>query len=222
MAYVVEPPKVFALPIAGTKDLFPVRRFYTCGGNYRSRMGDPEGPRPMMVKPYDSVLVGNDIPYPMGTQALDCEVEMIFAVNKGGANIKREDALSHVLAYGIMFDLVRFDLLSELRQRKRPQDIAKAFTGGSPCSELRLVGEVGHPKKGAIWLTVNGEEYQRGDLSELVWDVEECIVQLSRLDRLEPGDLISTGTPPEPRPVKKGDKIHGHVDGVGDLYGTVV
>jgi fumarylpyruvate hydrolase len=223
MAYVVEPPKVVALPIVGSKDLFPVRRFYTCGGNYTQRPGDPNGPRPIMLKPADGVVPGGgDIPYPLGTEWLDHEVEMIFAVGKGGANIKREDALDHVFGYGIMFDMVRHDILNELRKLVRPQDICKAFTGGSPCTAITPAAQCGHIKKGAIWMTLNGVEKQRADISDLIWDVAECIVQLSRLDRLEPGDLVSTGTPAEPSPVKKGDKLHGHVDGVGDLYCTIV
>jgi fumarylpyruvate hydrolase len=223
MAYVVLPPQTVALPIAGTGDLFPVRRFYTCGGNYRQRMGDTEGPRPIMLKPVDSIVPGGgDIPYPPATEWLDHEVEMIFAVGKGGSNISRERALDHVFGYGIMFDMVRHDFLNDLRKLNRPQDICKAFSGGSPCTALQPAAKIGHPKKGAIWLTLNGVEKQRADISDLVWDVAECIVQLSRLDRLEAGDLVSTGTPAEPSPVKKGDKLHGHVDGVGDLHCVVV
>jgi fumarylpyruvate hydrolase len=223
LGYVIEPPKPVDLPVSGTKDLFPVRRFYTCGGNYRQRMGDPEWLRPIMLKPLDSVILGGgDIPYPLGTEWLNHEVELYFAIGKGGANIPREEALDHVFVYGVMFDMVRQDLLNELKKRGRPQDVCKAIYGGSPCGEIHPVAEVGHPTKGAIWLTLNGEERQRSDLDQLVWDVAECVVQLSRLDRLEPGDLVSTGTPVEPGPVKRGDKIHGHIDGVGDLYGTIV
>ena len=223
MAFAVEIPQFPALEIAGSSDLFPIRRFYTVGGNYRDRMGDPEGLRPIMLKPIDGVVPGGgDIPYPLGTEWLDHEVEMIFAMARGGANIPREQALDHVFGYGIMFDMVRHDILNDLRARGRPQDIAKAQTGGSPCSAIHPVSAVGHPMEGAIWLTINGEERQRGDLSQLVWDVAESIVQLSRLDRLEPGDVISTGTPAEPGPVQRGDKLHGHVDGIGDLYCTIV
>jgi fumarylpyruvate hydrolase len=223
MAFVVAAPKQVALPIAGSSDLFPVRRFYTCGGNYRQRPGDPNGPRPIMLKPADGIVPGGgDIPYAMGTEWLDHEVEMIFAIHKGGANIGREDALDHVFGYGIMFDMVRHDILNELRKLNRPQDICKAFTGGSPCTAIHPVAQTGHIKKGAIWMTLNGVEKQRADISDLIWDVAECIVQLSRLDRLEPGDVVSTGTPPEPGPVKKGDGLHGHVDGIGDLRCTVV
>jgi fumarylpyruvate hydrolase len=223
MAYVVPAPKTVALAIAGSSDQFPVRRFYTCGGNYKQRMGDPQGPRPIMIKPTDSIVPGGgNIPYPMATKWLDHEVEFIFAIGKGGANISREAALEHVLGYGVMFDMVRHDILNDLRARNRPQDICKAFVGGSPCSAIHPVSKVGHPKSGAIWLKLNGEEKQRGKLEDLVWDVAECIVQLSQLDRLEPGDLVSTGTPAEPGPVKKGDKILGHVDGVCELECTIV
>ena len=222
MSYVVEAPKTVALEVAGSDALFPVRRFYTVGGNYRQRMGDPHGPRPIMIKPVDSVVPGGgEIPYPMATEELNHEVEMIFAIGKGGGNISRESALDHVYGYGVMFDMVRLDLLDELRKLRRPQDIGKAFVGGSPCTALKPVSTIGHPTSGAIWLTVNGEERQRADIADLVWDAAQCIVELSKLDRLEPGDVISTGTPPEPGIAKRGDQLHGHVEGVGDLQCTV-
>ena len=223
MSFVVETPRRVTLEVAGSDALFPVRRFYTVGGNYRQRMGDPQGARPIMLKPVDSVVAGGgEIPYPMATAELNHEVEMIFVIGKGGADIARESALDHVFGYGVMFDMVRLDLLAELRRRNRPQDIGKAFVGGSPCTALRPAREIGHPAAGAIWLTVNGEERQRADLADLVWDVAQCVVELSRLDRLEPGDVISTGTPPEPGIAARGDELHGHVEGVGELRCTIV
>jgi len=81
---------------------------------------------------------------------------------------------------------------------------------------------IGHPAKGAIWLEVNGRAVQTGDLDQLIWKVPEVIAHLSRLFRLAPGDLIMTGTPAGVGPVVRGDRLKGHVDGVGDLEVTVV
>jgi fumarylpyruvate hydrolase len=76
---------------------------------------------------------------------------------------------------------------------------------------------VGHPAKGAIWLKVNGETKQKGDLAEMIWNVPEMISYLSRLITLRAGDLIYSGTPAGVGPVQRGDKLEGHVEGVGDL-----
>jgi fumarylpyruvate hydrolase len=78
----------------------------------------------------------------------------------------------------------------------------------------------GHPAKGAIWLKVNGTVKQRGDLSEMIWNVPEMISYLSKLITLRAGDVIMSGTPAGVGPVKAGDKLEGHVDGVGDLTVT--
>jgi fumarylpyruvate hydrolase len=80
---------------------------------------------------------------------------------------------------------------------------------------------VGHPAKGAIWLKVNGKIVQQGDLSELIWNVPETIAYLSNLVTLRPGDLIYSGTPAGVGPVNRGDKLEGHVDGVGVRHGRI-
>src|SRR5262245_62573535 len=79
---------------------------------------------------------------------------------------------------------------------------------------------VGHPARGAIWLKVNGAVALKGDLSELIWNVPETISYLSKLVTLRAGDLIMSGTPAGVGPVKAGDRLEGHVDGVGDLVIT--
>ena len=78
------------------------------------------------------------------------------------------------------------------------------------------------PSKGAIWVDVNGERRQTGDLSRSRWDIPNQIAFLSILFELKGGDLIFTGTPAGVGAIKKGDKMKGHVDGVGDLEVVVV
>ena len=81
---------------------------------------------------------------------------------------------------------------------------------------------IGHPKKGAIWLDVNGERRQNGDLSQMIWDVPSQIAFLSTLFELKAGDLIFSGTPSGVGAIKAGDRMKAHIDGVGDLEVTVV
>ena len=81
---------------------------------------------------------------------------------------------------------------------------------------------IGHPSKGAIWVDVNGERRQTGDLAQMIWDVPNQIAFLSTLFELKAGDLIFSGTPAGVGAIQKGDKMQGHVDGVGDLEVLVV
>ena len=98
--------------------------------------------------------------------------------------------------------------------------MGKAFDESAPCTALKTVAMVGHPARGTIWLKVNGAMKQKGDLSEMIWNVPEMISYLSKLITLRAGDLIMSGTPAGVGTVRAGDKLEGHVDGVGDLTVT--
>jgi fumarylpyruvate hydrolase len=80
----------------------------------------------------------------------------------------------------------------------------------------------GHPKEGAIWLKVDGAMRQEGNLNQLIWKVPEIISYLSGYFTLRPGDLIMTGTPAGVGPVKRGNVLHGHIEGIGDIHTKVV
>ena len=82
---------------------------------------------------------------------------------------------------------------------------------------LRPAALIGHPDRGAIWLKVNGEFRQQGDLAQMTWKVAEVIANLSTFVRLAPGDLIFTGTPAGVSTVVRGDVLSGGIDGVGEL-----
>ena len=117
-------------------------------------------------------------------------------------------------------DMTRRDIQGEAKKMGRPWEMGKSFDQSAPCSALRPATEIGHPAKGAIRVKVNGEVKQQGDLSQQIWSVPEQIAYLSSLLTLQPGDLIFSGTPSGVGPIKKGDKLEGHVDGVGDLSVT--
>jgi fumarylpyruvate hydrolase len=109
-----------------------------------------------------------------------------------------------------------------MKAQGRPWEIGKAFERSAPCGPLVPASEIGHPDHGAIWLEVNGEKRQQGDLNQLIWKVPEMISYLSGLFELAAGDLIMSGTPSGVGPVVKGDRLHGHIDGIGDLECRVV
>jgi fumarylpyruvate hydrolase len=99
----------------------------------------------------------------------------------------------------------------------RPWDMAKGFDQSAPTGEIRAVEDIGHPSKGAVWLRINGEPRQEGDLDQQIWKVPETISFLSTLVSLRRGDLVMTGTPKGVGRVEPGDRLEGHIDGVGDL-----
>lgn len=226
MNYVIDFPKTPALPVADSSKTFPIGRIYCVGRNYAEHareMGhDPDREPPFFfMKPADAIVQnGAAIPYPQATKDLHHEIEMIVAIGKGGANIPADKALDHVFGYGVGLDMTRRDLQGEAKKMGRPWEMGKAFDNSAPCTALKPVAMVGHPAKGAIWLKVNGVVKQKGDLAEMIWNVPETIAYLSKLITLQPGDLIMSGTPAGVGPVQRGDKLEGHVDGVGDLTVT--
>ena len=217
------PPPIPSVAIAGSAARFPVRRIFCVGRNFAEHtreMGhDPDREPPFFfMKPADAIVQnGATIPYPKMTKDLHHEIEMIVAIGKGGADIPVEKALDHVFGYGVGLDMTRRDLQGEAKKMGRPWEMGKAFDESAPCTALKPVSMVGHPAKGAIWLKVNGQVKQKGDLNEMIWNVPETISYLSKLITLRPGDIIMSGTPAGVGPVKAGDKLEGHVEGVGDL-----
>lgn len=223
MKHVIDFGPIPALPVAGGSDLFPVGRIYCVGRNYAEHareMGhDPDREPPFFfMKPANAIVPnGATIPFPQATQDLHHEIELVIALGKGGANIAVEKALDHVWGYGVGLDMTRRDLQGEAKKMGRPWEMGKSFDNSAPCTALLPASRIGHPAKGAIWLKVNGAIKQKGDLSEMIWNVPETIAYLSGLVTLQPGDLIYSGTPAGVGPVQPGDKLEGHVDGVGDL-----
>ena len=223
MDYVIDFPGVTTLPVAESNKVFPVGRIYCVGRNYAEHareMGhDPDREPPFFfMKPADAIVAnGATIPYPRETKDLHHEIEMIVAIGQGGADIPAGKALDHVFGYGVGLDMTRRDLQTAAKKLGRPWEMGKAFDDSAPCAALKPASMIGHPAKGAIWLKVNGKIAQKGDLSEMIWNVPETISHLSTLITLRPGDIIMSGTPAGVGPVKAGDKLEGHVDGVGDL-----
>ncbi len=202
---------------------FPVRRVYCVGRNYAAHareMGkDPDREPPFFfLKPADSVVPAEgSVPYPPLTSDLHHEVELVLAIGRGGANIAEANALEHVWGYGVGIDLTRRDLQAEAKTAGRPWEWGKSFDAAAPCGPLVPVSKTGHPATGRIWLSVNGDMRQTGDLAELIWSVPEIISLCSHASRLEPGDLIMTGTPAGVGAVVAGDVISAGIEGVGEI-----
>lgn len=218
--FVISPPPVPSLAIAGSSARFPLRRVFCVGRNYAAHareMGkDPSREPPFFfMKPADAVVpASGTLPFPRATDDLHHEVEMVVALGEGGADIRPDEALSRVWGYGVGLDLTKRDVQAVAKELSRPWDLAKGFDASAPCSALHPVGEVGHPSGKRIWLEVNGVIRQDGNLDEMIWPVADMISYLSRHVVLAPGDLIFSGTPSGVGPLAPGDRLRGGVDGV--------
>jgi fumarylpyruvate hydrolase len=228
MEYVIPAPPIPSLPVEGSPARFPVHRIYCVGRNYadhaREMGGDPDREPPFFFcKPADAIVSdGHDFPYPGQTDDVHHEMEFVVAIGKGGADIAVDRALDHVYGYAAGLDMTRRDLQAAAKKLGRPWDTGKGFDHAAPCGRIMPAARIGHPASGAIWLKVNGEIRQRGDLAQLIWKIPEVIAYLSTLFTLAPGDLIYTGTPAGVGPVRRGDALDGGVDGVGTLELKVV
>ena len=226
--YVIEPLPIPALPVVGTDKLFPVHRVYCVGRNYAEHaieMGhDPDREPPFFFQKNPDTLIpsGSEFPYPSKTEDVHHEIELVVAIGKGGADIPVERALDHVYGYAVGLDMTRRDLQSEAKKLGRPWEVGKAFEASAPCSAIVPASRIGHPDSGAVWLEVNGVTKQSGDLNQLIWKVPEMISYLSGLFTLQPGDLIYSGTPAGVAAVKRGDHLHGGVEGIGEIEIRVV
>jgi len=226
--YVIAPPPLPSLPVRARAALYPVHRIYCVGRNYAAHaieMGhDPDREPPFFFQknPDNLLLSGGRFPYPARSNDVQHEIEMVVALSGGGKDIAVARALDCVYGYGVGLDMTRRDLQGEAKKMGRPWEIGKAFDLSAPCSELVPAAEIGHPGKGRVWLAVNGETRQEGDLNQLIWKVPEMIAYLSGLFTLAPGDLIFSGTPAGVAAVKRGDRLKGGVEGIAEIDIEVV
>jgi fumarylpyruvate hydrolase len=227
MSYVIPPWELPSLPIAGSSQRFPVRHIYCVGRNYAEHAkemgGDAEKEPPFFfTKPADALVpvvepdVG-EVHYPLATKNYQHELELVAAIGSAGARLAPGEANAIIYGYAIGLDMTRRDLQIEMREKKRPWDLGKSFAEAAPIGPLHPVAEVGHPTRGRIALDVNGETRQKGDLTDMIWDIPHVLHFLSQYYELMPGDLVFTGTPAGVGAVVPGDLLVGRVEGLGRL-----
>lgn len=215
------------LPIVGTDSLFQVHRVYCVGRNYLDHIremkeSDERDPPFFFQKPADAIVQnGGTVPYPPLTDDLQYEAELVLAIGPGGSGISCEEAFNHIYGYAVGIDMTRRDRQREAGKRGLPWEIGKSFDHSAPCGPIHPSLSVGHIKSGAITLSVNGEEHQRGDIAHMIWNTAEIVSNLSHHYTLKTGDLIFTGTPAGVGPVVPGDVMVVAVDGLGEVTFTI-
>jgi fumarylpyruvate hydrolase len=208
-------PVPVTVPIRGSAVRFPVHRIYCVGRNYAEHvkeMGGEAGRDPpfFFMKPADALVSDGRFPFPPMSQDVHHEIELVVALGTGGK----------IFGHAVGLDMTRRDLQAAAKKLGRPWDTAKGFDHSAPLGEI--VATDRPLTEGAITLDVNGERRQSGDIAEMIWNVAEIIAELARLFELTSGDLIFTGTPAGVGPVKRGDRLHGAIAGLGSLDVEVV
>ncbi len=183
---------------------------------------DEREPPFFFQKPTDAIVQdGATVPYPPDTIDFQFEIELVAAIARGGRDIEAAQANNHIFGYAVGIELTRRDRQREMREKMLPWERGKAFDFSAPCGSLQRASVIGHPTSGAISLTVNGSSKQNGDISNMIWNVPEIVANLSRSYRLEPGDIIFTGTPAGVGAVQSGDRLEGKLAGVGAITITI-
>lgn len=223
-AYLWNPPAVQSLPVRGKTERLPINRIFFVGRNYHAHaveMGKPvdksvERPFYFTKAPQTLVESGATVAYPPETANFHFEMELVVAIGTPGFRVSQEDASKLIYGYACGLDMTRRDLQLVAREKGRPWDLGKDVEQSSVCSEIApMPGVV--IDKGEIALSVNGQTKQHSDVNKLIWNIREIIADLSLFYHLQPGDLIYTGTPEGVGPVVAGERIDGHVEGVGTI-----
>ncbi|MFD1880884.1 fumarylacetoacetate hydrolase family protein [Paracoccus pacificus] len=212
-------------------DDYPVRRVFCIGRNYAAHareMGrDPDREPPFFFTKWADTVVNADaadrcmIAYPPETSNFHFEIELVVAIGRPAFRVAPDEAMDRLWGYAVGLDMTRRDLQLIAREHGRPWDTGKNVDQSSPTGRLvpaatALAGGF-RPDAGRIRLSVDGEVKQDADLAELIWPVGDVVAHISRFYRLEPGDLIFTGTPAGVGPVVPGQTMRGEVAGLPSL-----
>ncbi|MHB2265151.1 fumarylacetoacetate hydrolase family protein [Aliihoeflea sp. PC F10.4] len=209
-----------------------IGHFIAIGLNYAdhaAESGMPIPSEPIVFSKAPSSLSGPDDPVvlPRGSVKTDWEVELAIVIGTGGEYIEEADALSHVLGYAICNDVSEREYQAERGGQWIKGKSAPTFGPLGPWIVTR--DEIDDPQTLDMFLDVNRERAQTGSTSTMIFSVAEIISYLSRFMRLEPGDVITTGTPPgvgmgmkPQRFLKAGDEMHLAIAGLGEQRQKVI
>jgi len=228
------PPAGGTFPLSSVKLCAPIpkpTKIICVGLNYRdhaieSKMEIPT--RPTIFSKYNNTVIasGDNIVLPKNSEKPDYEAEFAFVIGKGGRHIKGADWKDHVFGYMNLNDVSARDVQLAVSQWV----MGKTFDTFAPMGPyLVTADEVADPHNLSISLTVNGETLQNSNTRELIFKIPELVEFLSSIMTLEPGDIVSTGTPSgvgfsynPPKWLKPGDEVVVSVEGLGQLRNTCV
>lgn len=221
------------LPIEQVQFLQPIPRpgkVLCIGMNYRDHCEEQNKPIPefpVVFNKFATSLLGHEatIPLPLASDTkIDYEAELAFVIGTRARNVRREEALRHVAGYTIMNDVS----LRAVQKREPQWSRAKGWDGSGPCGPwIVTTDELPDPHALGVTCTVNGEVLQRSNTANLIFKVPDLIAFISELVTLEPGDIVSTGTPggvgayrTPPVFLKPGDTVEVTIESIGTLRNT--
>ena len=190
--------------------------------DHAAEAGLPVPPEPVVFNKWTSALCGPDdaVQIPRGSVKTDWEVELALVIGQGGRYIDEAHAMAHVAGYCVMNDVSERDYQLN---RSGTWDKGKGFDSFGPLGPwLVTADEVPDPQQLALWLEVDGQRQQNGNTATMVYQVPFLISYLSQFMSLQPGDVITTGTPPgvgmghkPPLYLRAGQTIRLGVQGLG-------
>ncbi len=202
-----------------------IGKFICIGLNYADHAAETGADipkEPIIFNKWTSSIVGpdDDVELPRGSLKTDWEVELGVVIGKGGKYIAEQDALSHVAGYCVVNDV---------SEREYQIERGGTWDKGKGCDTFGPTGpwlvtpdEVNDVDSLGMWLEVDGRRYQDGSTSTMIFRVPELIAYVSRFMSLQPGDVISTGTPPgvgmgqkPPVYLKGGEVMRLGIEGLG-------
>ncbi|WP_339886205.1 fumarylacetoacetate hydrolase family protein [Vreelandella maris] len=209
-----------------------VGKFICIGLNYSdhaAETGTEVPPEPVIFNKWTSAICGpnDDVEIPRDSKKTDWEVELGVVIGKGGRYIDEADAMSHVAGYCVVNDV---------SEREFQLERSGTWDKGKGCDTFGPLGpwlvtrdEVADPHQLSMWLEVDGKRYQDGSTRTMVYQVPFLISYLSRFMSLQPGDVISTGTPPgvgmgqkPPVYLRDGQQMRLGIEGLGEQQQRVV
>ena len=210
-----------------------VGKFICIGLNYADHAAETgaEIPKePVIFNKWTSAIVGpnDDVEIPRDSLKTDWEVELGVVIGTGGRYISEQDAMHHVAGYCVINDVSEREFQIE---RGGTWDKGKGCDTFGPTGPwLVTADEIADPHSLNLWLEVDGKRYQDGNTSTMIFRIPQIISYLSRFMSLQPGDVISTGTPPgvgmgqKPTPLylKAGQTMRLGIEGLGEQRQTTV
>jgi len=204
-----------------------IARVFCIGRNYVEHVHELSNVIPtkpvVFIKPASCLVYpGEKIHFPKHGNLLHHEVEIVAQVGREGKVTTEEEALSYISAITVGLDLTLRDVQEDLKKKGLPWEIAKAFEQSAPLGDFI-------PYDGSLDLNhisfgckVNGITRQQGNTGDMIFSIEELLVELSQIWVLKPGDLIYTGTPSGVGPLEIGDLIEAESDPIGSFSWSII
>ena len=213
--------------------VFGTRNFIAIGLNYADHAAETGAPipkEPIVFNKAPSCINGpyDDVMLPKGSVKTDWEVELAIVIGARASYIGEKDVMAHVAG---------FCLCHDVSEREYQIERGGQWTKGKGCATFGPLGpwlvtpdEIKDVQKLAMWLDVNGQRMQKGNTATMIFDVRKIVSYVSHFMVLEPGDVITTGTPPgvgmgmkpAPRYLKAGDTVSLGIDGLGEQAQRIV